>query len=87
MSADVASELGLPNIAGLLVASVAPGSPAALAGLEPGDIVTGVNGVTVDSYGTIDLILARHHAGDSLHLTVVDPSGVARPVTVTLTAK
>lgn len=86
MSADIAAQLGLPNVTGLLIASVAPGSPAARVGLEPGDIVTAMDGVKVDSYGTIDTILSRHRAGDAVRLSVVDPAGASRDVAVTLPA-
>lgn len=87
MSPDIASQLGLPNVAGVLVGSVAPGSPAALAGIEPGDIVTAVDGVAVDSFGSVDTIVSRRRAGDSLRLTVVDPTGTTHLVAVTLAAK
>jgi serine protease Do len=40
------------GITGIWVAGVAPGSPAAKAGLQPGDIVTAMNGLPVGTDGT-----------------------------------
>jgi len=52
--------------AGVLVANVAPGSPAAQRGLRPGDIITGVNRQKVESLGDF-----REHAeGQSLLLNI-----------------
>jgi S1-C subfamily serine protease len=44
---ELAAERGLPVAAGALVTAPAPGSPAAEAGVLPGDIVVGVNGAQV----------------------------------------
>ena len=46
---SLAEELDLPVAAGALLTAVEPGSPAAEAGLQPGDIVVGVNGRAVQS--------------------------------------
>lgn len=43
ITADVASRLGLSNdTAGVVISKVQPGSPTALAGLQPGAVITGV---------------------------------------------
>jgi S1-C subfamily serine protease len=44
----LAAQRNLAASEGALVTAVAPGSPAAAAGVRPGDIVVGVNGVAVD---------------------------------------
>ncbi|TGP51812.1 DegQ family serine endoprotease [bacterium M00.F.Ca.ET.230.01.1.1] len=41
---DVAGAIGLDHLAGALVSSVTPGSPAAKAGIEVGDVITGFGG-------------------------------------------
>jgi Do/DeqQ family serine protease len=49
LSAQMAQGLGLESARGALVARVLPGSAAAAAGLQPGDVVIGANGERVDS--------------------------------------
>ncbi len=49
LSAQMAQGLGLENARGALVARVLPGSAAAAAGVQPGDVVVGANGERVDS--------------------------------------
>jgi Do/DeqQ family serine protease len=48
MTTQIAQQLGAPNARGVLVYSVNPRSDAARAGLQPGDIIVGFNGSTVD---------------------------------------
>jgi len=40
---DIAQELGLEKAGGVVVAGVEPGSPASDAGIQPGDVIQGVN--------------------------------------------
>ena len=50
LTEDIQNQLGLPKRSGdLVVAQVQKGSPADLAGLKPGDVITAVNGKKVDS--------------------------------------
>ncbi|MDX6289514.1 MAG: hypothetical protein QOH42_1313 [Blastocatellia bacterium] len=81
---DVASlgrQLNLPVAAGVLIVSVAPGSPAANAGLrgviqtedgdlEIGDIIVGIDGQKVDSNDDLFRILDKHKIGDSVSVEV-----------------
>jgi serine protease DegQ len=46
---EIATQLGLKNIRGALVARVFRGSPAEAAGLRPEDVVTALNGQRIDS--------------------------------------
>ncbi len=48
ITSDVAQQRGLPVATGALIIGVAPGSPAAQAGVRNGDIVVGLNGNPVD---------------------------------------
>jgi len=47
MSADMASNLGLPSAQGALVSNVEEGSPASRAGIQQGDVITQYNGKPV----------------------------------------
>ena len=63
--------VGLPERAGLLVRAVEDGSPAAGAGIEPGDLLAAANGVVLDSVDTLYGLLDAVAGGGSLELTVV----------------
>ena len=63
--------VGLPERAGLLVRAVEDDSPAAAAGIEPGDLLAAANGVVLDSVDTLYELLDAVAGGGSLELTVV----------------
>jgi serine protease Do len=62
----VAAYYGLKKPQGLLVTEVHPGSPAAKAGLKPGDLVQEVGGVRVGDKGHYLDILKNHIRGESV---------------------
>lgn len=68
---------------GLQVRRVQPGSPAAKAGLRPGDIVTKLDGKVVSEASALDLLLQEKKAGDSLVVTVLT-NGASTDTTITL---
>ncbi|TAJ29334.1 Do family serine endopeptidase [Bosea sp. (in: a-proteobacteria)] len=47
VTADIAQGLGMPAAAGALVDSAEPGTPAAMAGLQSGDVIVKVNGTAI----------------------------------------
>lgn len=49
---------------------VQPDSPAAAAGFQAGDRIVAVNGIQVDRFGTLDAVLKRAYAGESVAFTV-----------------
>jgi serine protease Do len=60
---DFAESLGLPKRRGELVQTVQDDSPAARAGLKPGDIVTKVNGKDVTGEQTVSFLVANMEPG------------------------
>jgi serine protease Do len=56
---------------GALVASVEPDSPAAAAGLQPGDVILAVNGKTVANPRDLAMDIANVAPGDSATMTVL----------------
>ena len=57
--------------ASVTVTTVTPASPAARAGIQPGDIVATVDGADVTSPSQLTTIVRDHHPGDTVHLSVV----------------
>ncbi|GHF39014.1 S1-C subfamily serine protease [Amycolatopsis bartoniae] len=69
---------------GAVVQQVVSGAPAEEAGLAAGDVLTGINGKTVDSATTLTTLMDGFHPGDKVTLTWTDQSGAAQSGTVTL---
>jgi serine protease Do len=74
--------------AGAVVAAVDPGTPAADAGLQAGDVITAADGTTIGSAADLQSVIARHKPGDKIKLTWQPSSqGQTRSATVTLTTR
>ncbi|MFI5240508.1 MAG: S1C family serine protease [Candidatus Saccharimonadia bacterium] len=63
--------------------AVLPGSPAANAGLEEGDIITKVNSDTLDQNNDLSGLISKYNVGDKLTITYIR-SGKTLTTTVTL---
>jgi S1-C subfamily serine protease len=87
MTPDVARQSGIPFHAGLLLAAVSLGSPAARAGMVAGDVMISVDDTAIASITDLEQIIAGHQVGDTINVTLVAPSGVTRTVPVTLAAR
>jgi S1-C subfamily serine protease len=74
------------SASGAEVCEVFPGTPAADAGLQQGDVITAVNGSHVSSADSLSTYLFTKHPGDKLAITYTDPSGASHTTTVTLGA-
>ena len=68
---ELAEQFDLPVQRGVLVWEVAPGSPADRAGLEPADIIIGLNGEDVEMGGDLRRILRGLSPGDTATLLII----------------
>jgi len=78
VDSDLASQFRLPVKSGVLVTSVAAGSPAERAGLREQDIITRLNDTEITMGGDVRRVLRSLKPGDPARLTVVRPPDGAR---------
>jgi len=69
---------------GVVIDGVLDGTPAASAGLQQGDVITAVDGQTVESNDALTAGLHGHHPGDQVKVTWSDASGASHTATITL---
>jgi S1-C subfamily serine protease len=79
---DIAGQIIKPAGAG--IAAVTPGGPAAKAGLQPGDVITAVNGTATPDTETLATVLAGLQPGQQVSLSVTKADGSTATVHVTL---
>jgi S1-C subfamily serine protease len=72
------------GVTGAVIAGVTPGSPAASAGLAPGDVVTAVNGHHTSSPASLTSSLLAKNPGDRVTITFADQDGTSHAVSLTL---
>jgi S1-C subfamily serine protease len=75
-----------PVNSGALVCDVYPGTPAANAGLNPGDVIVAVNGQAVSDESALTNLMANDHPGTVVSITYVDANGAKHTVSMTLIA-
>jgi len=75
----------LSTTKGASVSKVETGTPAEQAGVQAGDVITAVNGTTLNSTTTLGSILSTLKSGDTVTLTV-DRNGSTQTLTATLAA-
>jgi len=63
---DIATALKLPETAGVVVATVAPGSPAAAAHLAPGDVILDFDGHSVGSMKMLPRLVQESPVGETV---------------------
>lgn len=71
VTTEIAMEKGLPSAYGVEVGQVKPGSPAEAAGINPGDVITGIGPYTVN--GGADQFrraVSLRQPGDTMMLTI-----------------
>lgn len=82
---EIATQLGLDSTEGVIVTNVVAGGPAARAGVQPGDVVTAVDGRPTESPEDFLAELRPHKPGDTLALSVRRGNAAARSVSITVT--
>lgn len=83
MNASLADALGVETNGGALISDVAPGSPAAKAGLEKGTVLIAIDDQAVGNFDRLRMYIARSKPGASIRLRVASPAG-ERAVSLTL---
>jgi serine protease Do len=83
LTPELAKQLDLPNLNGALVTMVTPGSPAAKAGFEKGDLITEFNGRQVKDMRQFRLLVSQTAPGRKVTLRVVR-DGKEKSLTATL---
>ncbi|AWK89289.1 serine protease (plasmid) [Azospirillum thermophilum] len=80
---DIADSLGIDDPKGALVTSVSPDSPAGMAGVRQGDVVTAFDGKPVEQMRQLPRLVATTEIGRKVPMTVLR-GGKAETVTVTV---
>jgi len=70
VTSEVAKELGLPQVQGLVITEVIPGSSADDMGLQRGDVILEANRTEVSSIGEWEKVINKLEPGDTLLLLV-----------------
>lgn len=83
VDADMAKAFGLPQGGGALVAEVTPGSAAAKAGIERGDVILELNGQAVNEPDDLSVRISETAPGSTVHLKL-SRNGQIRNFDVTL---
>ena len=83
---NIASALGLPKDRGELVRTVQPGTPAARAGLQQGDVILRVNNRDVTPDETVSYLVANTSVGSRIPLEIVR-RGSRQTLTVAVTQR
>jgi len=83
LTAQIAQQLGLSQNTGVVVLQVVSGSPAATAGLQPGDVITAFNGQNTSTAEEFIAKLRPVKPGDQIKLTVLR-AGATQQIAVTV---
>ena len=83
LTPEIARLLGINRTSGVVVMQVATPSPAAQAGIQPGDIITAIGQTKIDTEHPLDAVLAQNAPGDTIQLSILR-GGQPTDVSVTL---
>lgn len=70
VTGETAKSLGLKEASGALVASVSPDSPAAAAGISPGDVILRFNGQAIEGMRALPRVVAATEIGSKAEIDV-----------------
>ena len=68
---DIAGSLGLPKDRGEIVRTVQPGTPAAKAGIQQGDVILSVGGKAVTPDETVSYLVANTRVGSRIPVEII----------------
>jgi Do/DeqQ family serine protease len=83
VNAESAKSLGLAKPEGVLIAEIYPGSAAARAGVEVGDLLLSVDGQPVADQAALNYLVSTHRPGDTVSLQL-RRSGALRTLSATV---
>ena len=75
LNSDLAQQFGLTETSGVVVTQVSPNSPAAQAGLQPGDLIVRINGHHITSPGQVADLLSKMDLKAGVQLQVENRQG------------
>lgn len=84
LTPEIAQQLGLAQAHGVVVLDVVAGGPADKAAIKPGDVITAVNGTSLDTVEAFLAALRPHKPGDVVTASILR-GGKSQDVKVTLT--
>jgi S1-C subfamily serine protease len=71
LTPGLAAQLGVKAGQGAIVTAVVGGSPADKAGIKPGDVITMIDGTTLQSESDLARAISQHRPGDMVKVTVL----------------
>jgi serine protease Do len=71
ITSDMAANLGLKEVSGVIVSNVEQGSPAERAGLKQGDVITVINGTKIEDGNSLRNIIATSGPGAEIMITIL----------------
>jgi serine protease Do len=71
ITSDMAANLGLKEVSGVIVTNVEPSGPAERAGLKQGDVITVINGVKIEDSNGLRNVVASSGPGAQVTITVL----------------
>ena len=83
VTSAIAATLNLPRPEGVLLKSIYPGGPVAVAGLKGGDVILSIDGTEVDDMQGLNYRIATHKSGENVKIHAIS-GGKPQDVSVTL---